>query len=229
MRATLPGRLPQSRADLEPLLRLALIPLVAAIIGIAGGLVYSLAQSTLYESRSQLVVSPASGFLDPARSDAFPAISTTVQEVALTQQVLADAAGRLGRAGVPNHTTDWLRGHLRLSISGDTPLLTIAGVDGSQKIASAIATAEAEALVKAITDASATPATPATSGSQATPGASNAAATGLRLQVFSKGEPRGKIQPETGRNVLLGGSAGLIVGCFVLAQLLSRESRRRSA
>jgi capsular polysaccharide biosynthesis protein len=232
MRPTLPGRLPQSRADLEPLLRLALIPLAAAIIGIAGGLVYSLAQSTLYESRSQLVVSPASGFLDPARSDSFPAISTTVQDVALTQQVLADAAGRLGQAGVPNRTTDWLRGHLRLSISGDTPLLTIAGVDGSQKVASAIATAEAEALVKAITDASATPATPATpatTGSPAASGASNAVPTGLRLQVFSKGEPRGKVQPETGRNVLLGGSAGLIVGCFVLAQLLSREPRRRSA
>jgi capsular polysaccharide biosynthesis protein len=223
MRATLTGRLPQSRADLEPLLRLALIPLVAAIIGIAGGLVYSLAQSTLYESRSQIVVSPASGFLDPSHSDAFAAISTTVQEVALTQQVLADAAGRLETAGVPGRTTDWLRGHLRLSISGDTPLLTIAGVDGSQKVASAISKAEAEALVKAITDASVTPVV------ATTPGAPKAPATGLSLQVFSKGEPRGKVQPETGRNVLLGGSAGLIVGCFVLAQLLSRESRRRSA
>jgi capsular polysaccharide biosynthesis protein len=228
MRPTLPGRLPQSRADLGPLLRLALIPLVAAVIGIAGGLVYSLAQSTLYESRSQIVVSPASGFLDPSQSDSFAAISTTVQELALTQQVLADAAGRLDTAGVPDRTTDWLRRHLRLSISGDTPLLTIAGVDGSQKVATAISKAEAEALVKAITDASAPPVTPAPT-TPAAPGPSTTPATGLRLQVFSTGEPRGKVQPETGRNTLLGGSAGLIIGCFVLAQLLSRESRRRSA
>ena len=145
------------RAELEPLLRLALIPLVAAIIGAVCGLAYSLAQSTLYESRSQVVVSPASGFVDPARSDSFPAISTTVQELALTQQVLADAAGRLGNAGVPNRTTDWLRGRLRLSISGDTPLLTIAGVSGTQREASAIARAETDALVKAVNAASATP------------------------------------------------------------------------
>jgi capsular polysaccharide biosynthesis protein len=217
MRLTLSARLPQSRADLEPLLRLALIPLVAAILGAACGLVYSFAQSTLYESRSQIVVSPASGFLDPSQSDSFAAISTTVQELALTQQVLADAASRLAKAGVPDRSTDWLRGRLRLSISGDTPLLTIAAVDGSQNVASAISKAEAEALVKAITAAS------------ATPGTSSAAASGLRLQVFSKGEPRGKVQPETGRNTLLGASAGLVIGCFVLAQLLSRESRRRSA
>ncbi len=47
MRLSHPGRLPQSRAQLEPLLRLAVIPLVWAILGLACALVYSLAQSTL--------------------------------------------------------------------------------------------------------------------------------------------------------------------------------------
>jgi capsular polysaccharide biosynthesis protein len=209
MRLTTPERLQLSRADLEPVLRLALIPLVAAVIGVACGLVYSLAQSTLYESRSQVVVSPASGFLDPSQADSFAAISTAVQELALTQHVLADAVGRLGKAGVEGRTTDWLRGRLRLSISGDTPLLTIAAVDGSQSVASAISKAETGALVNTINNVS--------------------TADGLRLQVFSEGEARGKVQPETWRNVLLGASAGLIIGCFVLAQLLSRGYRRRSA
>jgi capsular polysaccharide biosynthesis protein len=217
LRLTIPGRLPVSRADLEPVLRLVLIPLVAAIVGLVVGLGYSVAQDTLYESRSQVVVSPASGFLDPSQSDSFAAISTTVQELALTQNVLADAVARLDAAGVRDRTTDWLREHLRLSISGDTPLLTIAGVAGSQAVASAIAKAETDALVKAINAASTTTAT------------DTAATSGLRLQVFSKGEPRGKVQPETGRNALLGASAGLLIGCFALAQLLSRESRRRSA
>jgi hypothetical protein len=36
----------------------------------------------------------------------------------------------------------------------------------------------------------------------------------------------GKLQPRTGRNVLLGASAGLLIGCFVLGQLLARERRR---
>ncbi len=217
MRPTTLGRLPLSRADLEPVLRLALIPLVAAILGAACGFAYSLTQSTLYESRSQVVVSPASGFLDPSHADSFAAISTTVQELALTQQVLADAVARLGGVGNQRRTTDWLRARLRLSISGDTPLLTIAGVDGDQKVASAISTAETEALVTAVNSASATTATPA------------AAPSGLSLRVFSKGDPRGRVQPETSRNVLLGASAGFVIGCFGVAQLLSREARRRSA
>lgn len=209
MRLNTPERLQLTSADLEPMARFALIPLVAALLGLVCGLVYSLAQSTLYESRSQVVVSPASGFLDPAQSDSFAAISTAVQELALTQHVLADAVGRLDKAGVEGRTTDWLRGRLRLSISGDTPILTIKGVDGSQTVASAISKAETNALVHTINNVS--------------------SQDGLKLQVFSEGEARGKLQPETWRNVLLGASAGLILGCFVLAQLLSRGSRRRSA
>jgi capsular polysaccharide biosynthesis protein len=213
MRTITPGRLPLSRAQLEPLLRLALIPLVAMIIGAVCGLVYSFTQSTLYESRSQVVVSPASGFVDPAHSDSFAAITTTVQELALTQSVLNDAVGQLGRG----RTAHWLRGRLRLTISGDTPLLTIAGVSGNQGEATTISVAETDALVKAVNAASATEVTP------------TAPASGLSLKVFAKGDPAGRVQPETGRNFLLGASAGLIIGCFGLAQLLSRESRRRSA
>ena len=213
MRLITPGRPPLSRADLEPLLRFALIPLVAAILGAACGLAYSLTQSTLYESRSQVVVSPASGFVDPAHADSFAAITTTVQDLALTQSVLADAVRHLGHG----HTTDWLRGRLRLSISGDTPLLTIAGVSGNQSEASTIAQTETDALVNAINAASATNAT------------AIATASGLSLKIFSNGEPSGQVQPQTSRNALLGASAGLIIGCFGLAQLLSRDARRRSA
>ena len=213
MRLITPGRPPLSRADLEPYARLALIPLVAALLGAVCGLAYSLTQSALYESRSQVVVSPASGFVDPAHSDSFAAITTTVQDLALTQKVLADAVGHIGHG----HSTDWLRGRLRLSISGDTPLLTIAGVTGNQGEATTIAVAETDALVTAINAAS------------KTNGAGIATASGLRLNIFSKGEPRGQVQPATSRNALLGASAGLIIGCFGVAQLLSRESRRRSA
>jgi O-antigen/teichoic acid export membrane protein/capsular polysaccharide biosynthesis protein len=216
-------RVSSSRADLQPVLRLALIPVVAAIVGAACGLVYSLSQSTLYESRSQVVVSPASGFLDPSHSDAFHAISTTVQELALTERVLRAAALQLPGPKA-KHTPDWMRARLRLSISGDTPLLTVNGVDGNQKIASEVSTAETNALVNAVNTASAPPViTP-----PVTPGTPAAIPTGLNLEVFSLGEPQGRIQPRTSRNVLLGASAGLIIGCFLVAQLLSRTARRRS-
>jgi capsular polysaccharide biosynthesis protein len=218
MRITSTRNLSLSRADLEPLLRLVLIPVVCLLVGGICGLVYSLAQSTLYEARSQVVVSPATGFIDPAQSDAFPAISTTVQELALTRNVLQAALATMPKEQA-SESPSWLRSRLRLNISGDTPLLTIQGVDGSQSVATSIAKAEATALIKAI-NATATAAVPANA---TTPGT---AATGVTLQAFSLGEPRGKVQPETGRNLLLGASAGLIIGCFVLAQLLSRRSRR---
>jgi capsular polysaccharide biosynthesis protein len=243
MRAFTLGRPPLSRADLEPVLRLAMIPLIGALCGLILAEVYSLAQSTQYESRSQVVVSPASGFVDPARTDAFARISSTVQQIGLTQKVLGDAVDRLAAAGVRgNRTAGTLRGRLRLTISGDTPLLTIAAVDGNQAVASAISTAETDALVNAVntasTDAVTTSGTTTTTTTQTpkkktttTTSASGtiAGASGLRLDVFSKGEPQGKVQPRAARNILLGTSAGLIIGCFVLAQMLSRESRRRSA
>jgi capsular polysaccharide biosynthesis protein len=208
-----------ARADLESVWRWALLPIACLIVGGICGLAYSLAQSTLYASRSQVVVSPATGFLDPSQSDAFPAISTTVQELALTRSVLESALATLPGRKDATRTPSWLRARLRLNISGDTPLLTIEGVDADQAVASAVSKAEADALVAAI-NARATAAVPATQVTPATP------ASGVTLQVFSLGEPRGKIQPETSRNVLLGMSAGLIIGCFALAQLLTRRFRR---
>lgn len=232
------GRRSLSRADLEPALRPALIPVVAVLIGVAIAIVYSLLQSTTYESRSQVVVSPASGFVDPARSDAFPSITTTVQQLALTQSVLSDAVVRLERAGVAGTTADELRGRVRLTINGDTPVLNVATVDGNQAVATAMSTAETDALVSAVNQASkalvtTTTTTTTTTGATGATGATTSASgksevpSGLHLDVFSKAEPQGEIQPRTGRNILLGASAGLIIGCFVLAQLLARASRRR--
>lgn len=241
MPAFTPGRRSLSRADLEPVLRLALIPLVAALVGVVLALMYSLLQPTKYESRSQVVVSPASGFVDPARSDAFASITTTVQQLALTQSVLADAVRRLQLAGVKGSTTDELRGRIRLTINGDTPVLNVAAVDGSQDGASAISTAETDALVSAVTTASKalvtttttttttnrpTGTTGGTSTTTTSASGNTAAPSGLHLDVFSQAEPLGKVQPRTGRNAVLGASAGFIIGCFVLARLLSRERRR---
>ena len=207
-------RLKQTDSALQLLIKAIAEPDASGLLFARLGLLYSLSQSTLYEARSQVVVSPQSGFLDPSHADSFAAISTTVQELALTQSVLDDAASRLGALGSPGHTAGWLRARLRLSISGDTPLLTIAGVDRSQTVAQAVSTAETRALVDAINQAS------------TTTGATKAPPSGISLRVFSEGEPRGKVQPVTSRNTLLGATAGLIIGCFVIAQLLARRPRR---
>jgi capsular polysaccharide biosynthesis protein len=218
----------RGREDLQPVARLALIPLVAAILGGAGGLAYSLTRPAPYESRSQVVVSPATGFLDPADVNSFTAISNTVQDLALTQRVLSDAAARLGDAGLRGRTPEWLGARLRLS--GTTPLITITATAGSQTSASAISKAETDALVNEIgATSNVTAPTPEPRRLTPTKAASTAAATGIVLQVFAEGEPLGRARARTSHNVLVGISVGLVLGCLGVSQLLARESRRRPA
>ena len=96
-----------------------------------------------------------------------------------------------------------------------------------------ISSAETEALAHAIAVASAAGATAnsltnpgqasasAPAGKKATPPA-EAKPRGLTLTIFSKGEDRGQIQPKPTRNVLLGGNAGLLLGCFLVGFMVSR-------
>src|SRR4051794_7509326 len=189
-------------------LRLAGLPillvLTTIVLGALVGLIYSDDQPRLYEARSTIVVSPGTKFLDPQDADSFPRIATTVEEIALTQVVLQDAGKRLRARGFAVPSLDWLRDHLRLSISGDTPVLSLAAVAPDARLAGLISSAETEALTAAITAASAN------------------RPRGLTLSVFSKGELRGKVQPKPVRNALLGGNAGLLVGCCLVAILLWR-------
>ncbi len=173
-------------------------------------------------------MSPATGFLDPADVNSFTAIWKTMQDIALTQRVLSDATARLGYAGLRGRTAEWLGARLRLA--GTTPLIAITGVAGSQETASAISKAETDALVNAIAATSnvAVPA-PEPRRLTTTNAASTAAPTGIDLQVFSEGEPLGRAQTRTSRNVLVGISVGLVLGCLGVSQLLARESRRRPA
>ena len=170
----------------------------------------------LYEARSEVVVSPGTNFLDPEIADSFPRIATTVQQIALTQVVLQDARRRLTERSVAVPSLDWLRDHLRLTISGDTPVLSIAGVAGDMQIAIMISSAETDALAHAISVASAR-------------GAGANSQGGIALTIFSKGENRGKIQPEPTRNALLGGNAGLLLGCVLVALLVSSPRPRDEA
>ena len=195
----------------QNVLRLLAIPIVLAVLGATLALSYSFAQSTLYEARSTVVVSPGTKFLDPQDADSFPRITTTVEEIALTQRVLQATAARLRQSGFVVPSLDWLRDHLRLSVSGDTPVLSIAGVAGDARLARLVSSAETDALTRAISAASANQ------------------PRGLTLTVFSKGEDRGKIQPKPLRNVLLGVNAGLLIGCLLAWYLVSRSRTRPEA
>ena len=220
------------RSAIAAIRRLAVIPLVAMIVGGGGGLAYALSRSTPFESRSQVVVSPASGFLDPARVNAFSSITASVAELASSQRVLADALSRLSAAGFPGRTSSWFSGHLRVRVGAGTPILTITGVDQSARTASAVASAETDALVSVI-DAASKAAIQA--GSTATTRTTKVATTtetvtangGILLQAFSHAEAQRATTGVT-RNLLIGASAGLVLGLFCVSRLLARRARLRS-
>jgi capsular polysaccharide biosynthesis protein len=222
------------RSTFVSVLLLSWIPIVLAAAGVAGALAYSHRQPVLYEARSQVVVSPGTKFLDPQVADSFPAIATSVQEIALTQVVLQDAQRRLQAQGVRVPSIDWLRNRLRLTISGDTPVLSISGVSGRERLASQISAAEMDSLAHAITVASTGSSAPTVLTDPAAPTVTKGAkgttsalrSRGLTLTIFSKGENLGKIQPKPKRNALLGGNAGLIAGCFLVALLVTRPRGR---
>jgi capsular polysaccharide biosynthesis protein len=194
----------------QQVVRIASIPLILAVIGLAFGLMYSLTQATLYESRSQVVVSPAGSFLDPAASSSFPAVTTSVQQLALSQLVTQDAARRMRAKGYKGTTADYVRKHLKLTISGETPILQVSGLTSTQVSAQVLSVAETNALTKAIAVASGPP--PVT-------GPPNA---GLSLEVFTRGENLGKVQPDPARNALLGALAGLLLGSFIGTLIVTR-------
>ncbi|MDX6654934.1 MAG: hypothetical protein QOH18_1907 [Solirubrobacterales bacterium] len=218
-------------SGLVRVLMLAWIPVVFALAGVGAAAVYSSSQPVLYEARSDVVVSPGTKFLDPGIADSFPRIATTVQQIALTQVVLQDARKRLAQRQVAVPSLDWLRSHLRLTISGDTPVLSISGVAGDVQIAIQIAWAETDALTHAIAVASAADAgADSLTDPAAEPTTTSSASTrGITLTIFSRGENRGKIQPKPTRNAVLGGNAGLLLGCLVIALLVSSPRRRDEA
>ncbi|HEY1480641.1 MAG TPA: hypothetical protein VGF46_11455 [Gaiellales bacterium] len=194
----------QEISSVTQYLRLATIPIVIGIVGAILGFVYSQTQATLYESQSQIVVSPTSAFLDPARADSFPAITVTVQQLALTERVVDAAATTVG-GGI---TGSDVRNSLRLSISGDTPVLTIGAVAATQSRASQIAAAESDALTRSV---------------------NSIKNPGLTLRVFSQSQTNGQVQPEPSRDALLGGSATFLLACFGVAYLISNRRNRATS
>ena len=172
-------------------LGLGIVPLVTMIVGGVGGLTYSLSLSTPYEARSQVVVSPASGFLDPARVNSFPSIANSVARLAPTQRVLSDALVRLDRSGLRRHTMSWLTGRMRVHVNS------------------------------ASTAAIPTGSTTTPTNTKTTTAAETVAPTGgIRLLAFSRGETD-RVTIGTTRNLMIGAIAGLLVGFLSVARLPS--------
>ena len=195
---------------------------LAVFVAIAG--IATLLQPRLYGAKRSVIVSPAT-FLDPATTDALPAMSSTIATLATSPAVLrrtaiaytqaatnpAAAAARRKQA-----TAAWLRRHIELRPAGTSSLLEVSATAPRREDAGDLATAETVSLQRFISDAR-----PGSAGS------GRGGPAGIRLVTVSGSRSQGLVSPNPIRNGLAGLAIGLIAGC-ALAVFLTGGLRRKT-
>jgi capsular polysaccharide biosynthesis protein len=191
---------------------------VAVCVAIAG--IAALVQPRSYGAKRSVIVSPAT-FLDPATTEALPALSGTIATVATSPAVLrrtaiaytqaatdpAAAAARREQA-----TPAWLRRHIELRPAGTSSLLEISATAPRREDAGDLATAEMVSLQGFIGDAR--------------PGSARGGPAGIRLVPVSGSRTQGLVSPNPIRNGLAGVFVGLIAGCALVVLLTSWRRRK---
>jgi capsular polysaccharide biosynthesis protein/Mrp family chromosome partitioning ATPase len=209
---------------------------VAAFVlgGLVIGAIYSLIQPTLYESRSTLVLSPASGTLDPQNAQDLPALAQTVARLAVTDAVLVDARRRYVASAPAGEraersataTLGWMESHVSASVVPQTSLVEVTGEDSDQQGASDLTRAVVASVREQVQNLAPPPAAtdPATTGEP-----TGTEAAGLRIDPFGDPTRQGQVSPTPTRNLLLGGNVGLILGIIAVILLSDRGLRLRSS
>jgi capsular polysaccharide biosynthesis protein len=190
---------------------------VFVMAGAGAGVLATSLQPTEYRSTGTVVVSPASGFLDPSGISALPAITDTVVRLLDTTALLErtrsaylSAATNARRPLRVRETTElnWLRDHLRAGQVAESGLISVSGTASTAIDARDLTGAAVRSLVQTI--------------QQSQPRGST---TGIDARVFSAAESEGRVSPTPRRNSLIGLNAGLILG--VVAALGVGAARRR--
>jgi Mrp family chromosome partitioning ATPase len=184
----------------------ALVVLVAA--GVACGLLAGRLQPVSYESVGTMVVSPNSGFLDPAHADQLSALTTTVERLADTPAVLDPARlAFLRSAGTPARRraraaldTTWISRHLRLTQPQTSSIIELTGAAGTQRDARDLTSAAVLSLARVINNL----------GTASPGGKQNI--TGISVHVFARADDQGKVSPTPSRNLIIGTNLGLLLG-----------------
>jgi len=191
------------------------------LLGLVLGAIYSLIQPTLYESKSTLVLSPASGTLDPQNAQDLPALAQTVARLAVTDAVLLDARRRYVASGPADEraarsdeaTLGWMEQNVSAAVVPQTSLVEVTGEAGDQQAASDLTRAVVESVRDQVQNLA--------------PARSDAA--GLRIDPFGDPTRQGKVSPTPTRNLLLGGNVGLILGIIAAIVLSDRRLRLRNS
>ena len=185
---------------------------VALIVGLAVGGIYSLLQPTLYETTSTVVLSPESGAFDPSTSENLPSIAATVAGLATSNVTLLTArdayiaaADSSDRARRQETDLKWMQSRVASTALPGTGLVEISGRDVSSDAAADLTAAVNDALVAQIR------------------ALDTASTAGQGLQVVPLGDPidEGQVSPRTTRDLIFGANLGLLAG--ILFVLLTGE------
>jgi capsular polysaccharide biosynthesis protein len=215
---------------------------VAAFVlgGLVIGAIYSLVQPTLYESKSTLVLSPASGTLDPQNAQDLPALAQTVARLAVTDAVLLDARQRYVASAPSGERAErsataspgWMEAHVSAAVVPQTSLVEVTGEDGDQQGASDLTRAVVASVREQVQNLAPPPpstTTETTTGETVTEPPAETEAAGLRIDPFGDPTRQGQVSPTPTRNLLLGGNVGLILGIIAVILLADRGLRLRSS
>ena len=198
---------------------------ISVVVGILLGVVATVMQSTVYRATGSVVVSPAQ-FLDPNSAAQLPTLTDTVQRLAGTTAILAPTASRyVDRA--PDQVTrarrrevatpDWVSRHIQVAQLGDSSIIEISGVGGSQRDAVDLTRATVTTLARVVNKLE---------GPARATGAGRANG-GIAIKVFTLARERGQVSPTPARNLVLGLNLGLIVGIVAALVLGMRRNRLR--
>lgn len=197
------------------------IVVAAALVGAAAGLLATATQVPRYRAEGSVVVSPAR-FLDPVGTDALPALSDTIVELASSEAVLAPTASGYVLAASPGSdrarrareaTPAWVDQSTRAVRVGESSVLELSATGATARDALDLSRAFVSALTKFVQAR-------ASEGQTA-----DAPPAGVGLVVLSAGELLGKVSPTPVRNVLIGLNAGVLLG-IVLALTFGRRRGR---
>lgn len=215
------------------------LPAVIALtlLGIALAIVATSLQPTEYRSEATLVAGSSRGFLEPEWADGLAPVASTVTRLASSKAVL-DGAGRKYIASAPDPAAerrrredvsdfDWLRDHLTARQVADSGIVELIAQAETQRDARDLTRAGADSLTEKIAEGpgsgAATPATPQRGGSGA-PG--DEIARGIVVRDFATTD-EGQVSPTPLRNLVLGGSVGLVLGIVAGLALGARRRRLR--
>jgi capsular polysaccharide biosynthesis protein len=186
---------------LHRLLRQGALLAVLAVLGLIGGAAYAMLKTPTYTAQAYVAVL-ASQQADDATAVKFAqAYGRIATEPVVLAQTTATARGVSPAA---------LRRQVRVTTSPDAPLVQLTGSAGDAKQAANLANEVAQALISF--------------------GNGRSNQTGVRLAVFAEASPPdGRSSPNAPLDLVIGATAGLLVGALAVMAGVGLRSPRRAA